>query len=156
MKKLREIADLQTSCAILVKPCDDFIEKNKESYWANFSLYGRSPVQIVKDLKADLKSQTSIEQLICKIKEYKQDQKLTKKLRELAVTKIYQTSQEVVNELGKDIARQNLVAASRGFSLSVATNPAPDVDAAIDQLFLEYWGVAKSISPPPSIELGTK
>lgn len=156
MKKLEVVVDLDSACLSLLTACDKFIDKNKNSYWANFGLLGKSPVQMVKDLKTELKAQTSIAQLICKVKEYKQDHELVKKFRELVVTQIYQTSDEVIKHLGQDIARQNLVTASRGFSLSVTTNPAPDMDAAMEQLFLEYCKAAKSAIPSVSIELGAK
>lgn len=161
MKKYTAMVDLEVANQILVKACDDFIEKKikekKESKsWVPSSFLGGSSIQNVNNLKAKLNQQTSIQQLICTIKECKQDKKFSNQLRELVVTEIYQTPKEVINCLGQDIARQALVAASRGFSPGINTNPAPNVGAAIDQLFIDYWRAAKSAPPTASIELIAK
>ena len=150
MKKLNE-TDLESARIKLTNRCDEFIKENKD-YWANYSLIGKSANQIVKDLIKELNSQESVAQLISKVGEYKQNGSLAKKLHRLVVVELCQVSDKEIHQLGLDIANQNLVAASRGFSLGLIA-PAPDIDAAIEKLFSDYCKAAKSAIPLPSLEL---
>lgn len=149
---MKHFDELQTGKArdSIVEISEGFLAEKSKSYWFTHSLLGKSDREKMVSFLKDLKQSNSVSELVIKIGEAKVDGDLKGKLSTVIVEKIYQTSPQVIEALGKEIAAETFYGPSYG-----APTPyrVPNIEAAIDQLFQQYFKEAQTFRLQNSVEL---